>query len=36
MRLLLLALAGLSLTGCVVEPLHPVLELRRDHYYRYY
>jgi hypothetical protein len=29
MRLILLALAGLTLAGCVIEPIHP-------HYYRYY
>jgi hypothetical protein len=34
MRLLLLALVGLILAGCVVEPLHP--EWRRDSYYRHY
>jgi len=36
MRLILLAIAGLILAGCVVEPLHPELELRSDHDYRHY
>jgi hypothetical protein len=34
MRLLLLALVGLSLAGCVVEPLHP--EWHRGRYYHHY
>ena len=36
MRLILLGLVSLILAGCVVEPLHPELELRRDHDYHHY
>jgi hypothetical protein len=31
MRLILLALAGLALAGCVVEPMHP-----NDFHYRHH
>jgi hypothetical protein len=36
MRLILLAIAGLILAGCVVEPMHPELRMRPDSgYHRY-
>lgn len=35
MRLILLALAGLALAGCVVEPLEPVGGHYRHHHHHY-